>query len=270
MRRLAGVLVALAIFGAAGCAAVPARGPVHGVRVTVLEYRSDLASRQVQLEVRNDSGRTIDVRSATLRGAGWSPAPRWTGDPATRIADGRTVDLPAALTTPVCTGARAPRAFLAIRFADGTRALPVRTVDSEGTLRRQHRADCFAADVARSAVLSFDSLTPRPDGTAELGLDARRTSASAGPTIERVLPTPLLSPPGNAPYWTVDETGGAVTITAVPTRCDAHAIAEDKVGTLLPVQVRLADGSTSTVRVAASATLKQRILEWVIAACGTG
>ncbi|MCY1242619.1 hypothetical protein D9M72_555900 [compost metagenome] len=51
-----------------------------------------------------------------------------------------------------------------------------------------------------------------------------------------------------------------------PARCDPHAVAEDKVGTLLPLRVD-AGGRQGVLKVAAGAVLKARIYEFATAAC---
>lgn len=270
-RRVAAAAIALALVPAlAGCTSAPPARSIAGVRLLVLQYRSDIATRHVQLEVVNGSKHRVVVRSAALAGSGYSPALRWSdGDPAA-IDAGATVDLPAALTTASCGPAAALSARL--RLSDGTtRTVPVE--DSHGTLAALHRADCFGETVVEVATIAFSSFHAS-GRTARLGLAIRGGAhASTGMTVTRVLPTTLLSPQGGAESWSVDRrfTGdGVVTLTAVPTRCDLHAIAEDKVGSVLPVQVRLADGTGGTVDAVAPAALKNRILDWVVAACGTG
>lgn len=268
-RRPAAAAVAVVLVAAlAGCTAPPpARRSVAGLHVLVLQYRSDIAVRHVQLEVVNGSKHRVVVDSAALVGSGWSPALRWADSDPAGIDAGATVDLPAALTTASCG---APAALSArVRLRDGTtRTVPVE--DSHGTLAALHRADCFEETAARTASVSFDGFRPGAR-TAELDLAVQGgAEAASGLTITGVLPTTLLSPRGGAETWTVDRRfigDGVVTLTAVPTRCDLHAIAEDKVGSVLPVQLRLADGSTGTVDAVAPAAVKNRILAWVVEAC---
>jgi hypothetical protein len=58
-----------------------------------------------------------------------------------------------------------------------------------------------------------------------------------------------------------------VPITVRPARCDAHAVAEDKVGTLIPLTLNAA-GQSGVVKVPASATLRAAIYAFVARACG--
>jgi hypothetical protein len=271
-RRPAACTVALvASLALAGCSTpAPRAHSLPGVSVRVLQYRSDIAPRQVQLEVVNASEHDITVDAASLHGSGYSPALRWSDDDPARILAGTTVDLPAALTTASCDGP--PVLSARLRLSDGTtRSVPA--VDSHGTLAALHRQGCFAGTAARTASVAFGGFTPH-GRTADLTITVRAgESVSEGLTVARVLPTTLLSPAAGATTWEVDRrfTGdGRIVLRAAPTRCDLHAIAEDKVGSVLPVQLRLADGTTGTVNATASAPLKNRILAWVVRACGTG
>jgi hypothetical protein len=273
-RRAAALSVAAAAAVAlAGCASPAAPAPhattLPGVSVRVVQYRSDIPLRHVQLEVVNASAHGVVVTAASLSGSGWSPALRWSDDDAAQVRAGTTVDLPAALTTASC-GARSPLSSARLRVSDGT-TRTVRAEDSHGTLARLHAQACFAQDAARTATIAFGDF--RPSGrTAEVVLDVRGgADAAEGLTVERVLPTTLLSPRSGAETWPVDRrltASGSIVLPAVPTRCDLHAVAEDKVGTVLPVQVRLADGRRGTVDAVAPKALKDRVLDWVVRACG--
>ena len=267
-RAAAAAVAALLACALGGCAAPAAPTALPGVSVRVLQYRSDIAPHQVQLEVVNGSEQRIVVRSASLRGSGYAPALRWSDHDPAEIGAGVTVDLPARLTTAAC-GATMRLSGL-LRLADGT-TRTVRAVDDHGTLAGIHAADCFGERAARTASVVFAGF--RPDGrTAEVDVNVRAgADAAAGLVVERVLPTTLLSPGDGAELWTVGRrftASGRLTLRAVPTRCDLHAIAEDKVGTVLPVQLRLADGTRGTVPVRAPKTVKDAVLAWVVHACG--
>ncbi len=52
-----------------------------------------------------------------------------------------------------------------------------------------------------------------------------------------------------------------------PARCDPHAVAEDKVGTLIPLRVTVA-GRDGVLKVGAGAQLRGRIYDFITSACG--
>lgn len=53
-----------------------------------------------------------------------------------------------------------------------------------------------------------------------------------------------------------------------PARCDPHAVAEDKIGTLLPFRVT-AGGRNGVLKIDTGDVLRHRIYEFVTAACAT-
>lgn len=58
-----------------------------------------------------------------------------------------------------------------------------------------------------------------------------------------------------------------VTLRVVPGRCDAHAIAEDKQGTVLRIGV-VVDGESGTLVLPAPAERREELLAFVAEACG--
>lgn len=90
-------------------------------------------------------------------------------------------------------------------------------------------------------------------------------------TIERIDGTSLLAAPCDSPWPTgvtvVAGTGPAeFRLRIRPARCDPHAVAEDKVGTLLPLLVNVG-GREGILRVASGPGLKGQIHDFVTAAC---
>jgi hypothetical protein len=90
--------------------------------------------------------------------------------------------------------------------------------------------------------------------------------------IDRVEETTLLAeaPEPPWPHSLTLRTGGApaeVRLGIRPARCDPHAVAEDKVGTLLPLRVRVA-GREGVLKIDAGSRLRGRIYDFVTKACG--
>jgi hypothetical protein len=150
----------------------------------------------------------------------------------------------------------------------------VRTVDVNRALATVHGTDCFGQRAARRATFAFTSLVRRPGGTATLTLLVHPGRERAGLEVERVLPTTLLSPTRQRNDWVVRRRVGAVpgriVLPASPTRCDLHAIAEDKVGSVLPLLVRLDDGTTGLVDVVPPSRVRDAVLSWVSDTCAVG
>lgn len=275
VRLLAVGSVAAGLIAApAGCStpATTADARLPGVHVRVLQYRSDIAQHRVQLQVVNASTRAVVVNRAVLEQAGFAPAPAWTDTDPAEIPAGGAVDLPAALSRASCAAGRQLQVRLTLRSG---RTATVPATDVAGTLAGLRAEDCFAQTAADVLAAAFTGFQPvAGTRTARLELDLRAgPNAARGLTVTTVLPTTLLSPSTGDEFWRVQRrftAAGRVTVTAEPTRCDLHAIAEDKVGSVLPVGVRLADGRTGTVRAAASPALRDRMLAWVASTCAVG
>jgi hypothetical protein len=113
----------------------------------------------------------------------------------------------------------------------------------------------------RTAVVRL-LITPRESGT---GTDGGSL------TVVRIDGTTLLAEdaadpwPHNIPVYARGESG-EFRLGIRPARCDPHAVAEDKVGTLLPLRVTVA-GRDGVLKVDAGPVLRGRIYDFVTAAC---
>ena len=91
-------------------------------------------------------------------------------------------------------------------------------------------------------------------------------------TIESVGGTPLLEEDAGAPWprgLAVSGTGAPqrLRLGIRPARCDPHAVADDKVGTLIPLQITV-NGRDGVLKVDTGPLLRGRIYDFVTAACG--
>jgi hypothetical protein len=150
--------------------------------------------------------------------------------------------------------------------------------DPFGVLARNYAELCLARDAGRVAMFSLaQDLEVAADArTAVVRLTVTPNKAGTGTirelTIERIDGTTLLAAPPDSP-WPSGVTVAAGTgpaefrLRVRPARCDPHAVAEDKVGTLLPLLVNVS-GREGTLKVAAGPALKGQIHDFVTAACG--
>jgi hypothetical protein len=156
--------------------------------------------------------------------------------------------------------------------------------DPFGVLTRNNSEMCLAREASAVAAIALaPDLEVAADGrtaVVRLLLQPRTVSgtgdaagAGAGElVIDRVEETTLLAEAGQAP-WPRSVTvraGGAPTEVRLgirPSRCDPHAVAEDKVGTLLPLRVRVA-GREGILKIDAGGQLRGRIYDFVTKACG--
>jgi hypothetical protein len=149
--------------------------------------------------------------------------------------------------------------------------------DPFGVLTRNHAELCLSRDAGRVAAFGLSpDLEVAPDArTAVVVLTVTPKAPATGAirelAVERIDGTTLLAAAPDSP-WPTDVTVTAGTaptefrLRIRPARCDAHAVAEDKVGTLLPVVVNVG-GREGILKVAAGPALKGQIHDFVTAAC---
>ncbi len=286
-----GALLALALaLGLAACtgprpvgsaSAAPSPIPsdvLAGISVEVRQARSDWALRVVQLRVTNAGPADVTVTRARLTTP--DDAGVATSDRERPVRAGVDRDVSVTLGEPVCAEPRSGPARAELDLVDGAgrrSTLAVRPDDPQGHLARIHSEDCAAAAVAAGATLSLaDELRPRDvDGTLGAEVVLRVVPVPGGPTVQitQVDGTVLLAPAGGATSWPVDvgtADGAAreVPLALVPSRCDPHAVAEDKRGTFFGVHAEVDGIAQPVFYVASSDALRGALHELVGRSCG--
>ncbi len=303
--RLASCLVAVvatAVASAlAGCATADAPLP-DGVVASVKQGRLDIAARRLVVRIENGADTPLSVERLELDAPTLAEPIVRTESFALEV--GEAIDLRFDLPEAVCDGAggdEAARVSLEFTSEDDSRAgagsLPVD--DPFGTLGRIHDDECFAARVAESAKLRLvEPLRIEGEGaeqraTVEIAVEPRETETDSSDrlVIERVLSSTLLSaedagtPPASAEpggdvvareddgNWRVDrelrpgEAPFTVELPVRPARCDAHAIADDKRGTIFRLEI--ADGERiGRVELVSSPELKAALYAYYGERCG--
>jgi hypothetical protein len=279
----AAITLSLAGCNSGGPKETPTVTAPAGLSVSVLQYRSDYAIRHIQIKVTNAGPAPVTVTAARLSSSSFTGPATWAernAADAASIAPGEATDLPAQLASSDCTGhsASSGTVRLELRRADGTiertTALPVG--DPFGTINQVHSQDCRRA--AALAIANLTLLKPLRTQTRSgqlVGLLDLRLTPTGRPgtlSLDSIGPTTLLDPPGGA-VWVIHRDVSArtgprtVTLDLHPARCDPHAIAEDKLGTVLYLALRVDDGRSGLVTVAADPQLRQQIQDFVTAAC---
>jgi hypothetical protein len=255
------------------------------------QFRDNYGKQIIEIQLRNITSATVTVLGAELaslmfrQGSVWQAAAGGTD-----IPPGQTKSLPAQLQDPSCqdpaeeptddpAAAGAPAEVrVSVRQSSATIDERLPASDPFGVLARNYAEMCLTQDAARVAVIGLapDLEVAADARTAVVRLTVTPRETGAGTpgrlTIERIEGTTLLAEPPESPWphgVTVVAGGGAAeyNLRIRPARCDPHAVAEDKVGTLLPLLVNIG-GREGTLKVAAGAALKGRIYDFVTAACG--
>ncbi|XAS62605.1 hypothetical protein VUN84_09620 [Micrococcaceae bacterium Sec5.8] len=299
--RLAAAAAALALTvscgaGPSGAVAPPApaagpppaaAAPVAPVTAGINQLRDNYSRQIIAVQLTNNTAGPVTVLSAAVASPLFAGTIEWQAAPGgTELPPGQTKILPAQLRTPVCSPRATPTdpgATVAFRLADGSGAGPggtVRATDPYGVMSRNNTEMCLAqavaevADIrllpeleaaagAHSAVLTL-SITPRPG--------AGSPAATQSLTLARIDGTTLLDEDPEVPWpRSVSVRAGdsalRVRLGIRPARCDPHAIADDKVGTLLPLRVS-AGGRDGILKIDAGALLRGRLYDFLTTACG--
>ncbi|MBO3094552.1 hypothetical protein [Cellulomonas dongxiuzhuiae] len=271
---------------AAGSSSVPtsltSRGPLPSsvtFDVEVAQARSDRVARVVELQVRNTGPVDVSIARARLTSAFVSGESEEGRDvDASRMRRVR-VALGAAVCGPAAGDDPRARVELDVTTADGrTGTVTVTPTDETDDLRRIHGEDCAAAAVAAGLRVTLaDGLAVRDvDGTSVADVTLLVEPVPGGPRVRivAVQSTTLLRPLGSTGQWVVDVDSavpppdGRLVLATVPARCDLHAIAEDKRGTVLGVQAVVDDVEQPLFYVAASDALRGALYDYVTTACG--
>ena len=259
----------------AGCAAATPPVIPDGLTVSVVQQRGDIAPGRVQLRLTNGSDQSITVVGATLTSAALSAPAPWSARRTESLGPGRVVDLPVPLPPLDCTtGGDGPRVTLEVDADGGTRSADVAADDPLHVLDRLSATQCDREAIAAVAHVEATAVAPRGDGTADLTISI--TPADGGSTASLDLValrgTPLLhfaageeAPLGAA--VTAGDPPSTLTVAVTPRRCDPHAIAEDKVGTLFDLVARL-DGRDVTVSLERPRAVADALLAFTASACG--
>lgn len=242
-----------------------------------MQLRSDVSARQAQVRVRNETDEQVVIGEVAVSD------PRFDGD-AVRAVEGRTSTVAPGSTTDIriqlppmaCDvdeGSMTVLLDLGDRSAEGP--LP----DGLDVIGPLHGRECLAARVADAAALSFASFEPSAPGEpATLALQILPTGAAEA-FIGGIQTTNLLTftagPGDTTDTYPIgfeaapDAAQTVVDLPLVPLRCDAHAVQEDKRGTVFTVDVDV-DGEPGQIELAAPEDMRGRILTWVGEWCGFG
>lgn len=258
----------------AGCAADAPPPIPDGVSVSVIQQRGDIAPGRVQLRITNGSAETLTITGATLTWAALSEPADWAAPRTETIGPGRVIDLPVRLPALRCTSVGdTASATLAVETLGGGGSANIAAEDPLGILPRLTAAQCDREALEAVARIEATAVSPRTDGAADLTLSVTPATLGEG-RIELVAlrGTPLLhfSEGEEATLdatVVADDVPSTITVAVTPRRCDPHAIAEDKVGTLFDLVARV-DGREVVVSLPRPQSVADALLEYTAAACG--
>jgi hypothetical protein len=273
LRRRAALAMAAALCTTlAGCAA-PTTGLPDGVTASLSQQRSDVASRQAQVRISNETDAAIEVGAVSVTDPRFDGAAVRVVDRTSSLAAGASVDVRVQLPPMDCEAPDDAASTLSVVLTvegieeTATADLP----DTLGFLPALHVRECLAHALAEVADVRLAAFVPAGE-TASLELAVTPTGEGAA-TLVALHPTPLLMYGRGAELHPIGVEVGAepttVRVPLVPQRCDPHVVQEDKRGTIFTFDV-VVDGVEGSIDIPADADMKGRMLTWVAEACGFG
>lgn len=273
------VVLLLTGLGLSGCSS-PAQKPVE-LGISVYQLRSDYAIRGAQIEITNRSSENLTITSATFASAWFAKAVTSASTP-NQLPAKSTTDFRIALAPGRCDTTKAAP-VVRVRYArpDGsTGTATVTPTIPFDSLAIVHGQDCAQQDFEKVAKISvasalrFDPPTAA-DGkrAALLDLTFAPTGAPGSVTLLTTEDTTLLAQrEGTFRTFNLTMTAASapttVTLDFVPEGCLQHRVAEDKIGTLIPLRVDAGPYHDALFSIATPPAVKNALLDWVGLYCG--
>lgn len=281
-----------AVTDTATAAAVP-------VTAVINQLRDNYSTQIIAIQLTNTGAAPVTVHAAGVASTLFTGAIEWQARPGgIELPPGQTKILPARLPAAECglltgpvpqgvltggTPTGGPVVHLRLAAAPGPgSAAAVPATDPYGVLARNNAEMCLAqAAAAVAGIRLAPELEVSADGQSAvmaLIVTPRSTPGPADPgstgslTINSIDRTPLLDEDRSVPWprSVSVHAGGAsqqFRLGIRPARCDPHAVAEDKVGTLMPLRVS-AGGREGILKISADDLLRGRIHDFISTACG--
>lgn len=255
--------------------------PPPGISVRLVQLRQGYGSRELQLEVVNNSEKLMQVRRASYTSPSFVSPAVW--DDGTRIPAGFTIDLPVLLPASRCTPDPDTEESVTLEFRHGDSGLRRRSYEPQELY--QSVQNIIDADCARRAIEKIAEVRPAKDITihgngrqsvAELPILIEPTGEPGSFTLDSVAATTLISPSTGGDSWRlgveVDETSGPqrAVLRIGPTRCDSHALSDNSQGTELTATFTLDGDQKTSIVLGTSDHLEGRLTSFVAAHCGYG
>ncbi|MGH3706042.1 MAG: hypothetical protein ACRDT9_15515 [Agromyces sp.] len=252
-----------------------------GLSARVQQGRLDIEAHRLVVRIENDGAESVTVERLEVDSPTFAPG--MVRDEPFEVAPGDALQIRMPLSASECgDGGETPDPEATIRLdvATPTGGATGELVadDPHGTLARVANSDCLAESVERVAAIEMpEHLRTTGVGAEQRAfIDVEVVPAASGDgsfVIDRVYGTTLLNAEGGVdwPLGAEVAAGSApvtITLPVRPARCDAHAIADDKRGTILPFEIRTGDGREGRLDRSSGDTLKAELYAYYGERCG--
>jgi hypothetical protein len=244
-RSLAAVAIAAVVSASAAACAPATPAPPEGLSVLVYQPRPDVAAGRLAIQVSNAGDEPVEVTGARLVSPDLTEDAVWPGTSST-VRPGLRLDLRAPIPDFDCAAESDVRAVIEVSTPAGTATGEFEVDDPYGLMPRLHAEACVGEAIAViAAVTPREVLVPAGKEPAVLVLDVAPTGAPGSVEFVAVRGTTLLQPADDGASTPELALGAVLSadgpaelrVPLLPNRCDAHALAEDKVGTIIPFVV---------------------------------
>jgi hypothetical protein len=222
--------------------------------VSLYQTRSDTPADKLEIQVRNAGQAPVTVQRARLDSPRLAAPATW--DEPVEIPPGAAVDLKVDLPGPICGARGAERVMLAVEGTD----LELDAPDTLGQVAAYADQTCFEQEVDSTSVIRVRKVT-------DTGM---RVVTDPGQATIGELDTTILFAPRD-PGALAAPAGDRTRVREVrlrPNRCEAHALAEDKQGTVFDVAVTLPDGRSGTYALQMGPRVRARLYTLYARLCG--
>ncbi|WP_395242668.1 hypothetical protein ACGGZK_10790 [Agromyces sp. MMS24-K17] len=249
---------------------------LDGITATVGQGRVDVSSGRIFVLVANGRDEPVTVESVAVHTDGYEPGIG--KEKPTVFPAGREIAIRLEPTAAVCDAPVAPITVeLDVTSEAGTAHGVLEADDPYGALQRLQDQACLAESVAAVALVELpDHLRSTGSGADRRAvIDVQVTPVGGDGTfhVAGVRGTTLINAEGGF-NWELDvdvagtDAPSVIELPVRPGRCDAHAVAEDKIGTILPFQVTTGDGREGQLGIPANDTLRAELYAYYSERCG--
>ena len=270
-----GLLVAAALGGCSAVSALRNALPA-GVSVSLFQNRSDYPIRHLEVQVHNTSTSTVTLHSGQFSSTFFSRTVAMHYLPYD-LEPGDQVAFPVYLPAAACDNPKpAPRVTVSFTDKSGKGRATVTPKVLYNTLNEIHSHDCAQTTFERVvAITPGDAVTWTRDASgaliSHLDFTFAPTGAAGTVTLNSIDNTTLLDMSFDTTYPLVF-TGSSATqklvLSATPSRCETHALGEDKIGTVVPFHVKTPGYSNGYFGLVLSDKLKFEYYHYFALACG--
>ena len=247
-----------------------------GVAVSLFQNRSDYPIRHLEVQVHNTTKSTVTLHSGEFSSAFFSKTVAMHYLPYD-LEPGDEVAFPVYLPSAACNNPKpAPRVTVSFTDTGGKGSATVTPKVLYNTLNEIHAHDC--------ALTTFEKVVAITPGNAvtwsrsasgalisHLDLTFTPTGAAGTVILNSIDNTTLLDMSLDTDYPLVlsgSSSPQKLVLTATPSRCETHALGEDKIGTVVPFHVKTPAYSNGYFGLVLSNKLKFEYYHYFALACG--